>query len=228
MTAADPGSMLAAGEARREASPADGWPDSMPTAGAGSTANAGRAVAVSAALAELTAEVARSVVVVRGGPGSSGSGVVWDQPRVVITNHHVVPGPQAQVVLPDGRRLPARVTRRAPALDLVALELDTDLPGAARVGDSDRLRPGDLVLAVGNPMAERNASTLGIVGALPAEHLQVAIDLRPGNSGGALANARGEVVGIPHMVTGAGLALAVPSATVARFLGGDAEPLRWL
>jgi serine protease Do len=193
------------------------------------------AVAVSEAVAELVRDVARSVVVVRGGPGSSGSGVVWDRARLVITNHHVVPGPVAQIVLADGRRLPARVVRRAPNLDLVALEVDGELDAPARVGNSTRLRVGDLVLAVGNPMAERNAATLGIVSGLAAQErnvLQLAIDLRPGNSGGALANMIGEVVGVPHMVTGAGLALAVPSLTVQAFLNGDASRpdagLRWL
>jgi serine protease Do len=190
--------------------------------------------ALSAAFGELAREVSRSVVVVRGGPGSSGSGVVWDRPGLVITNHHVVPGPTAQLVLPDGHRLAARVSRRAPELDLVALECSPD-PSLvqARVGDSTALRAGDLVLAVGNPMAERNAPTLGIVSspgsdAAQAQVLRLAIHLRPGNSGGALANARAEIVGIPHMVVGRGLALAVPSAIVQRFLLGESEPLAWL
>lgn len=185
-----------------------------------------RAVQLSSALAALADLVSHSVVVVRGGPGSAGSGVVWDSPGLVITNHHVVPGPTAQVVLDHERSLPARVVLRAPRLDLVALEVQGDLEVSRRavIGDSARLRVGDLVLAVGNPMAERNAATLGIVSATPAADdavLRLAIDLRPGNSGGALANARGEVVGIPHMVAGRGLALAVPSAIVQRFL---AEP----
>jgi serine protease Do len=192
------------------------------------------AVGLSAAFGELAEAVSRSVVVVRGGPGSSGSGVVWDQPGLVITNHHVVPGPVAQVVLADGRRYPARVARRAPELDLVALEVESDaalLGARARVGDSDALRVGDLVLAVGNPMAERNAATLGIVASGGRDVLRLAIDLRPGNSGGGLANARAEIVGIPHMVAGRGLALAVPSQVVQRFLSGlDEHPQRldWL
>ena len=140
-----------------------------------------RAVQLSSALAALADLVSHSVVVVRGGPGSAGSGVVWDSPGLVITNHHVVPGPTAQVVLDHERSLPARVVLRAPRLDLVALELQGDLEVSRRavIGDSARLRVG------------------------------------------ALANARGEVVGIPHMVAGRGLALAVPSAIVQRFL---AEP----
>jgi serine protease Do len=194
------------------------------------------AAQISDALGELARDIARSVVLVRGSMGSSGSGVVWDraQPGLVITNHHVVPGPTAQLTISDGRRLSARVVRRAPALDLAALRVEGDLADAAsRVGDSDRLRVGDLVVAIGNPMGERNAPSLGVLASAPHDVLRLAITLRPGNSGGALVNAHGEIVGIPHMVTGSGLALAVSSATVRRFLDGatgedDADQLRWI
>ena len=101
------------------------------------------------------------------------------------------------------------------------------------VGDSDTLRVGDLVVAVGNPMGERNAPSLGIIASAPDDILRLSITLRPGNSGGALVNARGEVVGIPHMVTGSGLALAVSTRTVRCFLGGatgevEQDNLRWI
>jgi serine protease Do len=193
------------------------------------------AVQVSIALGELTREVARGVVLVRGSRGSAGSGVIWDQPGLVITNHHVVPGPSAQLTLSNGRRVNARVVRRAPALDLAALSVeDADLGElAARIGQSDGLRVGELVVAVGNPMGERNAPSLGILASRPDDVLRLSITLRPGNSGGALVNAAGEIVGIPHMVTGNGLALAVSTRTVRRFLNGDsgeseAEDLVWI
>ena len=191
----------------------------------------GRALDVSHALGELSREVARSVVLVRGSTGSSGSGVIWNASRLVITNHHVVPGPAAELHLPGGRRVAARVVARAPGLDLAALESLEALPPGARVGDSDALRVGDLVLAVGNPMGERNAPSLGIIASTPGDVLRLSITLRPGNSGGALVNAQGEVVGIPHMVTGSGLALAVSTRTVRQFLSGAPEPeveLRWV
>jgi serine protease Do len=192
------------------------------------------AAQLSDALGRLTTVVARSVVLVRGSRGSAGSGVIWDSPGLVLTNHHVVPGPSAQLVLSDGRRLNARVVRRAAALDLAALAVEDDLASlAARIGDSDTLRVGDLVVAVGNPMGERSAPSLGILASAPREVLRLAITLRPGNSGGALVNASGEVVGIPHMVTGSGLALAVSTRTVRRFLTGsqreeDASDLVWV
>ncbi len=197
-----------------------------------------RASEVSDAVQDLAREIARSVVLVRGSRGSAGSGVIWDRPGLVITNHHVVPGSSAYLTLSDGRRFSASVVRRAPALDLAALAVpDADLRFfAARVGDSDQLRVGDLLLAVGNPMGERGAPSLGILASGPQDVLRLSITLRPGNSGGALANARGEVVGIPHMVTGNGLALAVATRTVRRFLDGgtgaesesENSDLRWI
>ena len=193
-----------------------------------------RAAQISDALGQLTREVTRGVVLVRGSRGSAGSGVVWDTPGLVLTNHHVVPGSSAQLTLSDGRRISARVVRRAPTLDLAALAVDDDVRTlAARVGDSDALRVGDLVVAVGNPMGERNAPSLGILASAPGDVLRLAVTLRPGNSGGALVNAAGEIVGIPHMVTGNGLALAVSTRTVRRFLAGSSgetepEGLDWV
>jgi serine protease Do len=192
------------------------------------------AAQISDALGELARDVARSVVLVRGSMGSSGSGVIWDQPGLIITNHHVVPGPTAQLTISDGRRVSARVVRRAPAFDLAALRVEHDLTNwVSRIGDSDRLRVGDVVVAVGNPMGERNAPSLGIVASTPHDVLRLAVTLRPGNSGGALVNASGEIVGIPHMVTGSGLALAVSSRTVRRFLDGstgeaESDNLSWV
>jgi serine protease Do len=188
---------------------------------------------LSDALGELAREVARSVVLVRGSMGSAGSGVIWDQPGLVITNHHVVPGTLAELTVAGGRRLRARVVRRAPALDLAALQVDAGLPDGVQVGDPDVLRVGDLLVAVGNPMGERNAPSLGILASAPGDVLRLSITLRPGNSGGALVNARGQVVGIPHMVTGNGLALAVSTRSVRQFLNsatGEQEPdnLRWI
>jgi S1-C subfamily serine protease len=92
---------------------------------------------------------------------------------------------------------------------------------------------GDLLVAVGNPMGERNAPSLGILASAADDVLRLSITLRPGNSGGALVNARGEVVGIPHMVTGSGLALAVSNRSVRKFLSGatgevESDNLRWV
>jgi serine protease Do len=182
---------------------------------------------VSSALERVAAQVARSVVGVRSSPASSGSGVVWNDRGLVITNYHVVPGTRAEVVLADGRRLAARVVRQSRDLDLAALQVEPVSAAlvAATIGESDALRLGELVVAVGNPLGERNAVTLGMLSAAPhaGRLLRLALVLRPGNSGGALADARGRVVGVPNMVTGWGLALAIPSATVERFLAGESD-----
>src|SRR5262245_35151705 len=191
-----------------------------------------RGTAISDAVAELSREVARSVVLVRGSRGSAGSGVIWDQPGLIITNHHVVHAATAEIVTADGRRLVGKVVRRAPDVDLAALEVDAELEPRARIADSDLLRVGDLVVAVGNPMGERTAPSLGIASAQPDDVVRLSITLRPGNSGGALVNARGEVVGIPNLVAGSGVAIAVSTRTVARFLAGPIaegeEKLYWV
>src|SRR4051812_190784 len=114
--------------------------------------------ALSSDLAEVVANTQRSVVLVRGRRGS-GSGVVWDSAGTIITNHHVVHEPTAEVVFPNGDRFAARVANRSERLDLAVLTPegadDYDWP-AVSVRDSAELRAGELVLAVGNPMGERN------------------------------------------------------------------------
>jgi serine protease Do len=186
------------------------------------------AEALSEEAAAVAARISASVVLVRGSRGGSGSGVVWNGQRLVVTNDHVVARTEgATVVLQDGTQLGARVVRRSPELDLAALQVEDreDLLTPGEVGDSSRLRVGDLILAVGNPMGERNAVTLGIVSAIgtprpviAGEPILASITLRPGNSGGALADAHGRIVGVPYMVLGRGLALAVSSRAVNWFL----------
>ena len=181
------------------------------------------------AFVEMAEQLRRSTVQVRGrGPGG-GSGVVWRADGLIITNAHVARGPQATIVLVDGRTFAATVTARDERRDLAALQVDaTDLP-AAVIGDSDALRVGALVLAVGNPLGLTGALTTGVVHAAatpdgPRGHGWVRADVRlaPGNSGGPLADAEGRVIGINSMIAG-GLALAVPSNAIARFLRGAAS-----
>ncbi|HEX5417860.1 MAG TPA: serine protease [Chloroflexota bacterium] len=177
-------------------------------------------------LAALAREVSASVVVVQGSRNGAGSGVVWNSSGLIITNAHVVSRSEALVIPRKGERLTARVVAYAQELDLAALQLVEPASGPlipARKGDSRALKAGDVVVAVGNPLGERNAATLCIVGGpstVPGQRdtLRLAIALRPGNSGGALADVAGRIVGIPHMVIGRGLALAVPTHVVEEFL----------
>jgi serine protease Do len=180
-------------------------------------------------LAEVVAQVRDSVVLVRSGREGAGSGVIWRADGIVMTNHHVVARRQhATVVLNDNRELRAEVIARDPVLDLAALRVDaTDLP-VATVGASQALRIGELVVAIGNPWGQRNVVTAGIVsgvGAIEtgwrrgkAEYIRSDVGLAPGNSGGALVDARGTVVGINAMIFGGDLGVAIPSHIATQFL----------
>jgi serine protease Do len=181
--------------------------------------------------AEIAAQVGRSVVQVASRGHGHGAGTIWRPDGIVVTNHHVAPGDHNQVRLADGRVLPAETVARDPTNDLAVLRVDaTGLPAAA-VGDARKLRVGELVVAVGHPFGVRGAVTVGMVNALPyldedghgRQIVQADVLLGPGNSGGPLANARGEVVGINAMVAG-GLGLAVPSFLVDRLLAPRARP----
>jgi serine protease Do len=177
-----------------------------------------------AAVNEVAARVRASVVEVHA-PGGTGSGTIWDRHGTIVTNHHVVSQDRARVTLEDGRRFPVQVVALDPRNDLAVLRAAAgDLP-AASIGDARSLRPGELVLAVGNPAGIRGAVTVGVVNrALPQSHagrgrelVQADVLLGPGSSGGPLVDAHGRVVGINTMVHG-GLALAVPSHVIDRLL----------
>jgi len=172
-------------------------------------------------LVDVTAVLSRSTVQVRSRRFGGGSGVIWHS-NLIITNAHVARGARATVELSDGRVFDAVCISRDPQRDLAALTVDaTNLP-AATIGDSDALRVGELVLAVGNPLGLIGALTTGIIHSLvPKDALrkwvQADIRLAPGNSGGPLADVQGRVIGINTVIAG-GLALAVPSNAVERFL----------
>jgi serine protease Do len=179
----------------------------------------------------LVVTLRRSVVRVSAAYGH-GAGVVWQSDGLIITNHHVVARDRAEVELADGRRLAASVVARDPQLDLAALRVPVGNLTAAPIGDATALRVGDVILAVGHPFGLLGAATLGIVSApvRPAgqgrwrrDVLQADVALAPGNSGGPLADAAGCVVGIATMVLGPGIALAVPSHVVERFVAAIAR-----
>ncbi len=174
-------------------------------------------------LAAITGRLRRITVQVHGSRAGAGSGVIWISSGLIVTNAHVARS-RAGVVLPDGRALEARMLAWDPEHDLAALAVDADGLSAADVGDSDSLRVGDLVVAVGNPLGLTGAVTAGVIHAIGPRRsagpslIQADLRLAPGNSGGPLADARGRVIGINAMIAGR-LALAVPSNEVARFLG---------
>jgi serine protease Do len=173
---------------------------------------------------EVAEQLRRSTVLVQPGGRGSGSGVIWSSKGTIITNAHVARGSQCTVQLWDGRELPATVVSRDPRRDLAELRVDAPNLPAAIPADSARLRPGELAIAIGNPLGFLGALTTGVIHAIgPLRGLgsqtwvQADVRLAPGNSGGPLANAAGQVIGINTMVAGR-LALAIPSNTVSSFL----------
>jgi serine protease Do len=173
---------------------------------------------------EIAEQLRRSTVVVYAGGRGNGSGVIWSSDGLVVTNAHVARSSQARVQLWDGREFRAEILARDVRRDIAQLHIGAaDLP-AARFADSSLVRPGELAIAIGNPLGFVGALTTGVVhgvGPLPRlgseSWVQADVRLAPGNSGGPLADARGHVIGINTMVAGR-LALAVPSNSVANFL----------
>ena len=175
-----------------------------------------------------------SVVQVRSWGRGTGAGVIWDKDGLVVTNHHVVAGgrrgARVRDVLHDGRTFDAGIAKRDRNLDLALLHIsDGDLP-AAPAGDSDALRVGELVYAIGHPWGRLGTVTAGVVSGLGvvrgpcerARYIQSDVALAPGNSGGPLLNARGEAVGINAMIFGR-LALSIPSNAVIAWLAGEEQ-----
>jgi len=173
---------------------------------------------------EVAEALRRTTVQVSSSGRGLGSGVILSADGLIVTNAHVVRSSHAQVKLWDGRTLDAAVTSRDLARDLAALLASASGLPTATLADSSKARVGELVLAVGNPLGFVGALSTGIIHAAGSVHglgmsswLQADVKLAPGNSGGPLANAQGQVLGINTMVAG-GLALAIPSNDIARFL----------
>lgn len=134
-------------------------------------------------------------------------------------------------MLQEGRRLPAAVAFRDPRRDLAALRVPAQGLAPATFGDSTRLRVGELVLAVGNPLGLRGAATVGVVSGLGRrfglpgrrgqEVIQADVALAPGNSGGPLLDVQGRVVGINALILSPGMALAVPSHVAQAFVSNE-------
>jgi serine protease Do len=179
-------------------------------------------------LSQIAERVRENTVQVEGRGRGAGSGVIWNTDGVIVTNAHVVRRSGASITLSDGRRLDATLAARDPQLDLALLETGVrDLP-AATIGDSDPLRVGELVLAVGSPYGQPGTVTVGIVHAGETRRwIQSDLRLAPGNSGGPMADAQGRVIGINTMVVNR-LALAIPSNIVASFVARRGKPARRL
>ncbi|MDJ0759414.1 MAG: DegQ family serine endoprotease [Woeseiaceae bacterium] len=158
---------------------------------------------------------------------SAGSGVIVDAENgYILTNHHVVENAdEIQISLRDGQVFDAEIVGSDPATDIAVIKVDADGLKEMPIGDSDEVRVGDFVLAIGNPFGLSHTVTSGIVSALGRmgisrdgyeDFIQTDASINPGNSGGALVNMRGELVGINSAIisrTGGnvGIGFAVPS-----------------
>jgi serine protease Do len=175
---------------------------------------------------EIAENLRRSTVLVHAGRRGNGSGVIWSAEGVIVTNAHVARRERLRVQLWDARELDAQLISSDPVRDIATLQVHAKNLPAATPADSSRVRPGELAIAIGNPLGFVGALTTGVVhavGPLPGlgaqSWVQAGVRLAPGNSGGPLADAAGHVMGINTMVAGR-LALAVPSNAVADFLSG--------
>jgi S1-C subfamily serine protease len=174
----------------------------------------------------------------RGGrvPAGAGSAVALTPDGFMLTSAHVVGGSRGsgKVAFVDGRELNFSVVGLDRLSDLAVLRADGDDLDAAVLGEAEKLRVGQLVVAIGNPNGFAGSVTAGVVSALgrslPARSgrtvryidnvIQTDAALNPGNSGGALVDSRGRVVGINTAVAGVGLGLAVPINDATRQIIG--------
>ncbi|HEY6528410.1 MAG TPA: DegQ family serine endoprotease [Cellvibrionaceae bacterium] len=157
---------------------------------------------------------------------SAGSGVIIDSGEgTVITNFHVIKGAdEIQVILTDGRNFKAKLLGSDPEADIAVLKIEAKNISQAPLANSDKLRVGDFVVAIGNPFGLGQTVTTGIVSALGRsglgiegyeDFIQTDASINPGNSGGALVNLRGELIGINTAIlapTGGnvGIGFAIP------------------
>jgi len=165
----------------------------------------------------------------------SGSGFIVHEDGYIITNNHVVEGvDELSVVLSDGSEIPVEVVSRDVFSDLAVLKADDPMPGVIVLGDSDNLKPGESVIAIGSPLGDfRNSVTVGVISATgrmidtgqgyEMENLiQTDAAINSGNSGGPLVNLAGEVVGVNTLVvrgssgsaSAEGLGFAIPANIV--------------
>ena len=185
--------------------------------------------AVSPSVVHVQVRGARRGMVAQG----SGSGTILSPDGIVLTNNHVVEGAASiELALTDSRRFAARVLGRDPDTDIAVLRADTsDRLPAARLGNSKKLKAGQIAIAIGNPLGFESTVTAGIIsavgrslraqnGRLIGDVIQTDAALNPGNSGGPLVNSRAEVIGVnTAVILGAqGICFSVAANTAQHVL----------
>ena len=175
---------------------------------------------------ELVERVMPSLVIVRGHRFGAGAGIVWDVEGLILTNNHVVGRHSPVVVLQDDSEYKSRLIARDPDVDLALLSIEaTGLAPLKPVSATPRV--GEMVFAFGHPWGQRNTVTRGIVSALVHAHnrrgdklpvIRSDTPLAPGNSGGPLVNAKGEVVGINAMIVGGDQSVSIAASVAVDFI----------
>lgn len=178
----------------------------------------------------VVSRVSPSVVAIQA-DNALGSGVIFDRQGHVVTNAHVVAGSSSyRVFLANGASYPATLTGAFTADDLAVLKIDASGLQPAEFGDSDQVRVGSIVMAIGSPLGLQGSVTEGIVSAVGRQVsepngvalpplIQTSASINPGNSGGALVDLDGRVIGIPTLAaqdpqaggTAPGIGFAIPS-----------------
>jgi serine protease Do len=179
-------------------------------------------------MADMVDRVRRSLVHISNGGQSHGAGIVLTPDGLILTNAHVVRRRSLRVTLSSGETLVARVVAYDPERDLAALKVDAQGLLALDLADSTELQPGEWVFAVGHPWGVPGAVTSGVAISAGAEvngrrasaqeWLPVNLSLRPGNSGGPLVDAHGQLLGVNTVMVGSEVGLAVSAQVIKDFL----------
>lgn len=154
-----------------------------------------------------------------------GSGFIVDPNGLIVTNEHVISGAQSlTVTLTNGRRFTGRVVGQDPVSDIALVKIQAANLPTLKLGDSDRMRVGEWVVAIGSPLGLQKTVTTGIISAMQREialnervnYIQTDAPINPGNSGGPLLNISGEVIGVNNAVAAQaqGIGFAIPSTLV--------------
>ncbi len=200
-----------------------------------------RTIEINTAVTEVVEDISSAVVTVlnlsgRGQEQGSGSGVIFSTDGYLLTNNHVIEGAKAlQVVFVDGSSAPAELIGADAFADVAVLHVPPPVPGVAELGNSDVLRPGETVIAIGSPLGDfKNTVTVGVVSAtgriVDTGHgyqledlIQTDAAINQGNSGGPLVSLTGQIIGLNTLVlrgggfgsaVAEGLGFAVASNTV--------------
>lgn len=183
---------------------------------------------VAGGLDDVVRSVQRSLALIRCGGSGVGAGIVWRSRGIVVTNYHVVAQGRPCVSINGGPEHDARPIALDPEIDLAVLHVAGLDEQPAPVGDSQALRVGQLVLAVGHPWGQPGVVTAGIISSLgkllvrrtgvEVPIIRSDVVLAPGNSGGPLVDANGAVIGINTMIIGGDQGIAIPSQVASAFI----------